>query len=63
MNKTMHNQLKQAQSPSKSVDGLTIHSWNFSYGPFGLEKAYRSTAPSITQDFTFDPTIISLPNP
>jgi hypothetical protein len=43
-------------SYTKSVGGIQTESWSFSYGPFGLEKAYRSTAPSITQDFTTDPT-------
>jgi YD repeat-containing protein len=41
---------------TKSVGGIQTDVWDFHYGPFGLEKADRTTMPTITQDFTTDPT-------
>jgi YD repeat-containing protein len=41
---------------TKSEGGIQTESWLFYYGPYGLEKADRTTNPTITQDFTTDPT-------
>jgi YD repeat-containing protein len=41
---------------TKSVGGIQTEVWDFHYGPFGLEKADRTSNPTITQDFTTDPT-------
>ena len=41
---------------TKSEDSIQTANWSFYYGPFGLEKAVRSTSPSITEDFTVDPS-------
>jgi hypothetical protein len=40
---------------TKSVGGIQTDVWQFHYGPFGLEKAIRTTSPTITEDFTTDP--------
>jgi len=40
---------------TKSEGGIQTEVWDFHYGPFGLEKADRTSSPTITEDFTVDP--------
>ena len=51
------NDLNQVKRILHKVDGLTIRSWNFSYGPLGLDKILVKDASNntiLTQDITTD---------